>query len=369
MFRLRKWFILFILSAGLIVVSPKIVALYQINAGGDLLVQVFKSDPERASAAGYCSLTPVRQAASRMKLKDAKVVLQQALRADPTSAQAYLLLGRVHCLLGSFQEAESSFSQFNQLRPKNPMGHLELEALYKRCFKSRNQESLGCPDKRDTDLYTRFLYEWKLAGGTGDPFLASANASFSHGDYLAASEDYQNSYAKGGQPSDSELFRWGISSVITTQQVPEPVGLKVLPVHELKGNAISIPGDQFQWMKFTEDIPLNFGDPLSLNPGIVPGEGVVWWEGAVCTEFRLKEEGEYVLGIRAKHLSESGNTRGQIEVRVDESLLGMYDLGADWQDINLVVKMSVNDHVIAIRFLKDVGDVIIDRITISKKSQ
>jgi len=56
--------------------------------------------------------------------------LQSALRWDARNAQAYRLLGRAYLAQGDLVAAAEALTRFTELRPDNPLGHIELAGVY-----------------------------------------------------------------------------------------------------------------------------------------------------------------------------------------------------------------------------------------------
>lgn len=56
--------------------------------------------------------------------------LQKAIEWQPDSAQAYRLLGKAYQAQGNWTAAVEALTRYIELRPHNPLGHLELAGLY-----------------------------------------------------------------------------------------------------------------------------------------------------------------------------------------------------------------------------------------------
>ena len=56
--------------------------------------------------------------------------LQSAIRWDARNAQAYRLLGRAYLAQGDLVAAAEALTRFTELRPDNPLGHIELAEVY-----------------------------------------------------------------------------------------------------------------------------------------------------------------------------------------------------------------------------------------------
>lgn len=60
-----------------------------------------------------------------MKLNDARRQLVDAISVLPSGSNAYLLLGRVECLLGEYEHAVQTFGTYILLKPNNELGYIE----------------------------------------------------------------------------------------------------------------------------------------------------------------------------------------------------------------------------------------------------
>jgi tetratricopeptide (TPR) repeat protein len=109
---------LFLLLAALIVIallaSPYLVSAYHLEAGGRAIER--HSDGAAASQ-GH-------------DLGSAVEHLEGAIRWDPNNAQAYRLMARIYQTQGNWLDAVEMLSRYTELRPKNPLGFIELAELY-----------------------------------------------------------------------------------------------------------------------------------------------------------------------------------------------------------------------------------------------
>lgn len=61
--------------------------------------------------------------------------LKKAVSFNPRLSYSYFLLGRASCLSARYPEAVKAFWEYSQLRPNNPLGHIELALAYEAdCF-------------------------------------------------------------------------------------------------------------------------------------------------------------------------------------------------------------------------------------------
>jgi len=151
---------------------PRGIGLYHQLAGGRLLAQLETSATVDTEVVGKWH-TDLGSSDEALALASAAVShLEVAAAIDPGLSHAYLLLGRSHHLLGEHTLAIQAYRQYTNLRPDNPLGHLELgQALEGACF-GANEEPLSvdpskasatngvCADER---LRKALLAEWKAA--------------------------------------------------------------------------------------------------------------------------------------------------------------------------------------------------------------
>jgi len=93
----------------LVLVTPYLVSAYHLEAGGRVL-----DNPE------LLAYNPLPALAH----------LQKAIEWQPDNAQAYRLLGQVHRAQGDLLAAVEALTRYTELRPDNPLGHIELAEVY-----------------------------------------------------------------------------------------------------------------------------------------------------------------------------------------------------------------------------------------------
>lgn len=159
--RLRIIFI----SIGLVTVAaiswllfPKILGLYYQIEGAQQLEAALRAAAEVPELDLTCKALPAEMKNIRPSVDQAVSLLNHALVYNQRNAQAHLNLGRAHCLLGDARQARDHYQVYQQLRPKNPLGHLGFG------FAS---ESLG-------DL-TSAAEAWKASGMTTSYFLEAGD--------------------------------------------------------------------------------------------------------------------------------------------------------------------------------------------------
>ncbi len=108
--------------------------------------------------------------------------LQQALVWDPQNAQAYRLLAIVLQEQGNLPAAIDALERYTQLRPQNPLGHMQLAQDYE---EARDLLSQG------ESLNPRILAEWSRAGFSVQDLLHAGETIREAGSYDQAMEWYQ----------------------------------------------------------------------------------------------------------------------------------------------------------------------------------
>jgi len=113
----RGWFLpwlhwVVLIAASLLILAlvfPYLASAYHVEAAGRRIVKAeyLAGDPQPALAH-----------------------LHKALQWEPDNAQAYRLLGKVHRSRGDLLAAVEALTRFTELRPDNPLGHIELAEVY-----------------------------------------------------------------------------------------------------------------------------------------------------------------------------------------------------------------------------------------------
>jgi tetratricopeptide (TPR) repeat protein len=211
---LRKIFILAGIAAlilGAVWLTPRVLALYYQIRGGNLL--------ERAQAiTGTKNFDPLVCSNSTIPDRDVIIMIDRSLsylnkaqERNSKASQIYLLMGRASCLLGNVQEAINSYEEYIKLRPKNPIGHLELgfanEYLCQRTSNLGSNINIGSPVDYCTenqDLRRSILEQWKTAGVTATMFLNAGNEAVEKGRF----EEALYWYSRAGMLSPDDGKVW-----------------------------------------------------------------------------------------------------------------------------------------------------------------
>ena len=137
---------------------PRVLALYHQVRGGIILANTIQTVQKGNSNAFACDLSPVKGEPERAQLRTAIAYLEAAKYYNPRLAQTYLLLGRGYCLYGEQDNAINAYLAYIQLRPQNPLGHLELGFAYETLSEGNLAKD-----------------EWKIGGLTEKDFRTQMN--------------------------------------------------------------------------------------------------------------------------------------------------------------------------------------------------
>ena len=165
------WMISFILL-GLVILSlilwrPILGFYYQINAGQLMKTAVATSE---VSESGFACREPANiKGVERATLEKSLSQLLMSYRFWPSSAQTNLLLGRAYCRLGQYSDAILAYQRFAILRPKNPLGYIEIGIAY------------GVLDN-----WSRAFHEWKSAGISASDLIEVGSQAQKQGDIKGA---------------------------------------------------------------------------------------------------------------------------------------------------------------------------------------
>ncbi|MBC7251541.1 MAG: tetratricopeptide repeat protein [Anaerolineae bacterium] len=120
----NPWVFFLIAASGILAILafPYAVSAYHLEAGGRALDQVGRSANGEWRMANGESANP--------HLQSAISHLQAALHWDARNSQAYRLLGRAYLAQGDLLAAAEALTRFTELRPDNPLGHIELAEVY-----------------------------------------------------------------------------------------------------------------------------------------------------------------------------------------------------------------------------------------------
>jgi tetratricopeptide (TPR) repeat protein len=325
---------LFLTILAVIILRPRVLALYHQVKGGVIVTKVMltylKSNPNALA----CELDPIEDNLARTQLQQAISHLEAARKHDPKLAQTYLLLGRAYCLMGEAENAISSYRAYLQLRPKNPLGHLEFGLAY-------------------TLIGQRMsVIDWQAAGISPEQILAQAEQEFGKKDYMIAANHYRLSSNIKELPFASYL-RWVIAATISKQELPESA-LQRLPIFSIDDSEnTKIEGEYFRWLRENEPYHLKYGDRLLDHPGADQTIGIMWWSGDAVAIIQTPISGNYTVTIRARNTFPPPI---QMYLTVDQEPSFPFEMNLgdnSWQEFKTEVALDAGFHVIGFRYLNN----------------
>jgi len=161
----------------------------------------------------YCEIDSTFNASEREKITSALNHLSDALIFQPENPRSLLLQGRAYCLLGKWKDAEISYTKYISLRPKNPLGHIELGALYLTIGELEKADAewgkagvshleilTSARQSQDAGLWQQALNRYQLANrwSQTDPFFKMALGNFCQENYSHAQEFCDKNLADRG---------------------------------------------------------------------------------------------------------------------------------------------------------------------------
>ena len=161
------------------------LAFYHEQQAGEMLTQVIPTGDN--DYGGFACLRPfITDPDQRSILKNALQSLAQTQTLEPDNSYSYYTSGRIHCLLGEYEQAVSDLQRYSELRPKNPTGLLEMGfALQEACPPNGKCETLNTYDV------------WKKAGVRAEDFVAMGEKARTKEDYAEALQWYQAAQRMG----------------------------------------------------------------------------------------------------------------------------------------------------------------------------
>ena len=155
---------------------PAAAALLYRYQGERSLQTVTRRTEEDQFALSPCDREPIHEPSERQALEQALIYFEKAVTYVSEDAGTYLKLGRVNCYLGNYQQAADAYRVYTGLRPKNPLGHLELALnIHALCLEQSRSRETGTgsneisssPDWefcQDAELNKIILRELKASG-------------------------------------------------------------------------------------------------------------------------------------------------------------------------------------------------------------
>ena len=119
--------------------APRVLGFYDLMRAGRLLDKARMAASIAESDMFLCEpLHDGSDAQPQALLAQSIPLLQRAILLDPASAQTYRLMAQADCMLGKPEEAIKALEKYTHLRPKNPLGSLELGFAYEASCRNMN---------------------------------------------------------------------------------------------------------------------------------------------------------------------------------------------------------------------------------------
>jgi tetratricopeptide (TPR) repeat protein len=339
---------------------PRVLGLYYQSRGGELVQQVFKSDGTLVHGIA-CEKPPLTNESARIQLDQAILQIQKAIEFNSEMAKAYLILGRAYCLLGEPDMAIEAYSVFTELRPENPLGHLELGFAYEAACQKNEGQSMMKDDKSiayslcmDSDQEARIIDEWKKAGVNTSQLMEEGKRAFLNQQYHQAVRWYTRAAATNSDLPPSSLFQWSVAAVIDGSPLPQTNASDTVEIRRIS-DITTIEAEEFYWLLEDLSRNLNYGDKLK--------EGIMWWSGTAVTFLEIPERGTYDISIRVK------DTPGPLSFQIEQDFvpIARFRLSEGdntWQELEVTTEMPAGIHIVGIHFLDDIGDLVFDWIKV-----
>jgi tetratricopeptide (TPR) repeat protein len=354
--RFRSLFSVFLLVAlllGLIWVGLHSLALYYQAEAGRRLVKAQTTVPENLSVAWDPLLrSPL---GSNEQMTQAIADLQTSLKYNSDDSQTLLLLGRAYLFAGQPDRAVEAYRNYIQLRPKNPLGHLELGFAYEaQCRQQEFTSEHVCPNA---------ISEWQTGGLDSSQFKALGDSAFRLGHWEEAADWYERDRWYAAVAGSNEqipfdlLVRQAVAAALAQRQEASALLAEVqggdskFQVYTLQ-DSVRIDGVEFRWMTIIGDGKYaNYGTPLA-NGGSGTA-GVLWWNGQAMALLSVAQDGNF--SVRAR-LRNSDPPPVEMAIGIDGKQLEHITLtrGNDsWETITLPVNLTKGLHAIDLWYLND----------------
>lgn len=181
-----------IVGVAFLVLYRPLLSFYHQQQAGSVLRAVIPAGEN--AYGGFACLHPfIDDLEIRKNLLVAVDHLQQAKKLSANPSHVYYLLGKTYCLLGDYKNAVLALQHFTELRPRNPLGLLEMGfALLELCPPNGK-----CSDGLNTHDV------WLKAGLRAEHLVAQAEQYRLSGSYQQAYQWYQHAKRMGVELSST----------------------------------------------------------------------------------------------------------------------------------------------------------------------
>jgi tetratricopeptide (TPR) repeat protein len=174
-------------------VIPRVVSLYYQTRGGQIVDQILSRGQMTQWDSIACASPPISRDSTRELLVSAVGDLRRAIQFSQNDAQPHLLIGRASCMLGEPEIAIEAYQSYVNLKPNNPLGHLELGFAFEAaCLEELNAirgESRGRPEEQRCDIpeyRETMIASWTAAGITLQDFIDTGELALENGRHFEA---------------------------------------------------------------------------------------------------------------------------------------------------------------------------------------
>ena len=368
------WFLC--LSALLLVASwlvPRVLGFYDQMRAGRLLDQAWTAVGTAKSETFLCEPLHADGDGQLQALVAQSIsILQRATLLDPASAQTYRLMGQAFCMLGKPEEAIKALVKYTHLRPKNPLGLLELGFAYEAYCRNKNianvQTSVQASAENlclEGEPKARIAQGLQAAGVSAEQIYSRADLAFASQQYEEAAFWFQSAASLGEKPDAYQQFRWAVSDVLTGQPLSKTLDASIVPVYAVLGD-LNINGADLQWLRLEDpNWIIHNGEQLSVYPTSDVTVGAMWYEGSAVAFLQVPCSSFYQVSVRAKHDSPQ-NQAGELQIEKDLSPSGIFSVSGDWQEFETEIYLTEGLHIIGVHYLHDTGDAFIQWMHINK---
>lgn len=344
----RRWLIggmatIALLLLILVVYRPILGLYYQQSAGKEMAPLVITSLHHFFDATP-CLMLVQNDAGSTERIEKALADLEKAIMYSPYASQSFLEMGKAYCLLGDFQKAVEAYRRYVELRPKNPLGHLNAGSALLAACQSDSSSVLAVSDTPcGTPRYIHTVAsEFSLAGVDADQFLRQARASFDAGEFRVADLFYSGAILTNSTLSAEDRFSWRLARLVDGMSSNENAD-PTIKVH-LISDQIQINARDLTWTN---------GTPVSESPSEGLGSATLFWNGAIFAPVNVTQAGQYRLTVKAKN-SAPPPIRIQVERNFSSQAVLEFIRGdSSWQEVGTDILLSSGIQLIGIRFIND----------------
>jgi tetratricopeptide (TPR) repeat protein len=356
--------------------APRLLGFYDLMRAGRLLDRARTAAEIAKSESFVCE--PLQMGSDGQPpawLSQSIHLLQRTILLDSASAQTYRLMGQAYCMLGKPDEAVKSLEKYVHLRPKNPLGLLELGFAYEASCRNKNIANMQTSVQASAEnpclegaTKARITQNWQAAGANAAQMFARADQAFASQQYDEAITWFQRAGMLGGKPTGYQQFKWAVSDVLTGQPLPETLDGSNVPIYSVSGD-LKINGEDLQWLRL-EDPSWNAhnGERLSVYPTSDPTIGAMWFQGSAVAILQVPCSSIYRVSIRAKHVSPQ-NQAGELQIEKDLSPSGTFSVSGDWQEFETETYLTEGLHMIGVHYLQDIGDAFIQWLQINNTTE